>query len=69
MIYSKIKMKPEILCGLGKSHKALEDRIPTFRTMLSAIGTLTYKLVNFCENMLKPITTNEYTIKDSFSFP
>ena len=28
----------------------------------------TYKLAKFCDTLLKPITTNEYTIKDSLSF-
>ena len=60
--------KSGILYGLGKIHKALEDRIPTSRPILSAIGTPTYKLAKFCDKLLKPITTNEYTIKDSFSF-
>ena len=31
------------------------------------MGTPTCKLANFCDKMLKLITTNEYTIKDSFS--
>ena len=61
-------LKPGILYGLGKIHKVLEDGIPTFRPILSAIGTPTYKLAKFCDKLLKPITTNEYTIKDSFSF-
>ena len=60
--------KPEILCGLGKTHRALEDGIPTFGPLLFTIDTLTYKLANFCEKLLKPITTNEYTIKYFFSF-
>ena len=60
--------KPGILYGLGKIHKALKEEIPTFRRILSAIGTPTYKLAKFCDKLLKPITTNEYTIKDSFSF-
>ena len=60
-------LKPVILYGLGKIHKALEDGIPAFCPILSAIGTPTYKLAKFCDKLLKPITTNEYTIKDSFS--
>ena len=60
--------KPGILCGLGKIHKALGNGIPTFCPVLSAIGTPTYNLAKFCDKLLKPITTNEYTIKDSFSF-
>ena len=61
-------LKPGILYGLGKIHKVLEDGIPVFCPILSAIGTPTYKLAKFCDKLLKPITTNEYTIKDSFSF-
>ena len=35
---------------------------------MSAIGTPTYNLAKFCDKLLKPITSNKYTIKDSFSF-
>ena len=52
----------------GKIQKALKDGILTFCPILSAVGMPTYKLAKFCDNLLKPITTNEYTIKDSFSF-
>ena len=54
--------------GLDKIQKALENGIPTFRPILSAIGKPTYKLAKFCDKLLKPITTNEYTIKALFSF-
>ena len=53
---------------LVKIHNALKDGIPTSRQILSAIDTPTYKLAKFCNKLLKPITTNEYTTKDSFSF-
>ena len=33
--------KPGIVYGLGKIHKALEDEIPTFPPISSAIGTPT----------------------------
>ena len=42
--------------------------IPTFRPILSLIDPSTSKFANFLDKLLKPITTNEYTIKDSFSF-
>ena len=35
---------------------------------LEAIDTPTYKLAKFLVLMLEPRTTNEYTIKDSFTF-
>ena len=52
----------------AKIHKLLEDGIPSFRPVLSAIGTPTYKLAKFCEQLLKPLINNEYKIKTSFSF-
>ena len=58
--------QPEVLYGLAKIHKALEDEIPSFRPILSVIGTPTYKLAKFYDQLLKPLTNNEYTIKDSF---
>ena len=42
--------KPGILYRLGKIHKALEDGIPTFRPILSAIGTPTFKLAKLSES-------------------
>ena len=59
--------KPGVLYGLAKIHKALDDGIPSFRPIFSAIGTPTYKLAKFCDQLLKPLTNNEYTIKDYFS--
>ena len=38
--------KPGVLYGLPKIHKTLQDGIPSFRPILSAIGTPTYKLAN-----------------------
>ena len=51
--------KPGVLHGLAKIHKALEDVIPSFRPILSAIGTPTYKLAKFCDQLLKPLPNNE----------
>ena len=49
--------KPGVLYGLIKIHKALEDGIPSFRPILSAIGTPKYKLAKFCDQLLKPLTS------------
>ena len=38
------------------------------KTILSDIGTPTYKLAKCFVPLLAPLTSNEYTIKDSFSF-
>ena len=60
--------KPGVLYGLAKIDKALEDGTPFFPSILSAIGTPTYNLAKFCDQLLKPLTSNDYTIKDSFFF-
>ena len=59
---------PGILCDRAKIHKPVKDGIPFFQPILSAIGTSTYKLSNFFVPLLTPLTLNEYTTKDSFSF-
>ena len=56
--------RPGILYGLPKVHK---NDCP-IRPIMSAIGTFNYKLSKFLVPILAPITTNEYTVKDSFSF-
>ena len=60
--------KPGILYGQAKVHKPVEDNCPSFRPILSAIGTPTYDLDKFLDPILKPLTENEYTAHDSFSF-
>ena len=60
--------KPGILYGQAKVHKPVEDNCPSFRPILSAIGTPTYHLAKFFVPILKPLTENEYTVHDSFSF-
>ena len=60
--------KPGILYGLPKIHKALVNNLPKFRPIISMIATPTYKLSKFFVPIIEPITTNEYTVKDSFSF-
>ena len=39
-----------------------------FCQILSATGTPTNNLAKFCNQLLKPLTSNDYRIKDSFSF-
>ena len=54
--------------GLAKVHKIVTDGLPSFRPILSAIGTPAYKLAKFLVPILEFLTTDEYTIKDSFTF-
>ena len=60
--------KPDIFYGQAKVHKPLENNCPSFRPILSAIGTPIYHLAKFIVPILKPLTENEYTVHDSFSF-
>ena len=60
--------RPGFMYGSGKVYKIITDGLPSFRPILSAIGTPTHKLAKFLVPMLEPLTTNEYTIKDSFTF-
>ena len=60
--------KPRILYGLCKTHKSTVDGVPPFRLILSVIGTPTYKLAKCFVPLLEPLTYNQHTIKDSFSF-
>ena len=57
-----------ILYGLAKVHKQLINNCPPFRPILSAIGTPTYNIARFLVPILKPLTTNDYTLKDTFEF-
>ena len=60
--------KPGVLYELAKIHKALEDGILSFHPILSAIGTPTNNLAKFFDQLLKPLTSNDSTIKYSFAF-
>ena len=65
-LYS-VGSNPGILYGRAKIHKLDKDGIPPFWPTLRAIGTPTYKLSKFFVPLLTPLTSNEYTIKDSLS--
>ena len=60
--------RPGILYGNPKVHKPVVDNMPKFRPILSAINTRGYNLAKFLIPILEPLTDNEFTVKDSFSF-
>ena len=60
--------RPGVMYGSCKVHKASVGNCPPFRPILSALNTPTYKLAKFLVPILKPLTTNEFTVKDSFHF-
>ena len=51
-----------------KVHKKCVDGCPPLRPILSALRTPTYKLVKYLVPVLELLTTNKYTVKDSFKF-
>ena len=63
-----IGSRPGILYGNPKVHKPVINNTPKFRPILSAINTPGYNLAKFLIPILEPLTHNEYTVKDSFSF-
>ena len=62
--------KPGIMHGLCKIHNVttVNDPVPPFRPILSAISTCSYNLAKFFVPILKQFTINKYTVKDYFSF-
>ena len=60
--------RPRNMYGSAKVCKIVTDGVPSFRPILSVIRTPTYKLAKSFIPMQEPLTTNEYTIKDSFTF-
>ena len=59
--------RPGVFYGLCKVRKAIVDVSPSFRPILSAIGTPTYKIAKFLVAILSCLIINEFTVKDSFS--
>jgi predicted GIY-YIG superfamily endonuclease len=55
---------PSRIYGLPKLHK---PDVP-LRPIVSGIGSYTHKLAKHLADILKPIATNKYTVKDSFTF-
>ena len=60
--------EPGLLYGLAKVHKKVIDGFHAFRPILSAIETPMYNIAKFLVPMLKDLTSNEYSVKDSFDF-
>jgi len=55
---------PGVLYGLPKVHKA---GCP-FRPIVSSVNTYNYNLASYLVGILQPISSNQHTVKDSFSF-
>ena len=56
------------MCGSSKIHKPLVNGFPKLRPILSAFNTGTLKWAKFFVPLLRHLTSNEFTLKDSFEF-
>ena len=54
---------PGVLYGLPNVHKACCP----FRPIVPSVNTYNYNLASYLVGMLQPISTNQHTVKDSFS--
>ena len=71
MLYKKISpggCYPGILYGQFKVHKPVINNCPSFKPIIEAINTSSYKLAKFLVPILFSLTINKYTVKDSFKF-
>ena len=59
---------PGILYGAPKIHKLSFSTEFPFRPIFAAYNTASYKLAKFLVTALSPLTTNDYTIENSYSF-
>ena len=57
--------KPAKAHGLPKIHKSF-DRIPKFRPIIDTAGSTHYFVGKFLPSLLKRLTVNEFSVKDSF---
>ena len=63
-----IGTRPGILYDQPKFYKTVINNIPQFRPILWAINTPVYKLAKYLVPILSPLTVDDYTVKDSFTF-
>ena len=60
--------QPGIMYGSSKIHKPLTNGFPKLRPILFALNTGTYKWAKFFVPLLRHLTSNQFTLKDSFEF-
>lgn len=63
-----IGSQPGILYGCTKIHKKVIGKCPPLRPILNAINTPNYQISKYLVPILASLTSNNYTVNDSFSF-
>ena len=61
-----VGIRPGVMYGSCKVHKASVVNCPPFRPIFSALNTPTNKRAKFLVTILKPLTTNKFTVKNYF---
>jgi len=59
--------RPARSYGLPKTHKVFVNH-PSFRLIVSSIGTFNYKLASHLGELVKEVTPNNYNAQDTFEF-
>ena len=70
-LYGKLRVTgsgPGILYGLPKIHKPTFEADKLYRPIFAAYNVASYKLSKYLVNVLSPLSTNEFTLKNSFDF-
>ena len=60
--------RPGIMYDFCNVQQKCDDSCPPFRPVSSALQTPIYKLEKYLVSILESLTTNKYTVKDSFNF-
>ena len=68
IVFSQLELCQEFYNGSPKVHKLVVNNTPKFRPILSAINTPIYSLAKYLNRILSPLTSNEFTAKNSFDF-
>ena len=70
-VYNKLSpsgSRPGVMYSLSKVNKKCINGSSIFRPILAAIDISTYNLAHFLVTLLGPLTSNDFTVKDSFTF-
>ena len=68
IVFSQLELCQEFYNGSPKVHKLVVNNTPKFRPILSAINTPIYSLAKCLNRILSPLTSDEFTVKNSFNF-
>ena len=66
--YAQLVNNLEFFMVRQKIHKTFIDGFPVFRPIPSAFRAPTFKTGKFFVQLLKDLTSNQYSIKDTFDF-